>query len=134
MSGPQTLDTRLGVTRFELACEPELDGAVLAAIRGWAEDRVLSEVAIERLVVLVRAANAHGLRFDPKEVVVLIRWLDPDRVRVDLQWLGGAETARATTTGHDVESTMLTLDTLSDAWGVDDEASGRLLWMVLDTR
>jgi anti-anti-sigma factor len=125
--------TTPGVTRFDLLCHPEVVESVLALTRRWAEDRALSYAARERLATLTRAAMAHGLQFDPRRVTLLVRWLDLDRVRLELKWFGCSGAARPGTASSDVTATIATLDALSDEWGVGRRGDGWLHWIVADT-
>lgn len=126
-------DAQDGVTRFDVVCHPHVVETVTTLTRRWADDRALSDVARERLSAVVRAALGHGLRFDPRAVVVLIQWLDPDRVRVDVRWLGCSDTARATPAMNDVQATISTLDTMADQWGFGGGQRGWVHWMIVAT-
>ena len=125
--------TRLGVVRLDLVCQPQVVETVLVATRRWGKDRALSNLACERLTALVHAAMVHGLRFDPRGVTLLIRWLDPDRVRLDLRWHGCSSTARVALADGDVGATIATLDTLAEEWGFGSSRRGSIQWMVVDT-
>jgi hypothetical protein len=122
-----------GVTRFDVVCHPHVVETVLTLTRRWADDRALSDVARERLSAVVRAALGHGLRFDPRAVVIRIQWLDADRVRVDVRWLGCSETARPMPAKNDVQATISTLDTLADQWGFGGGQRGWVHWMTVAT-
>ncbi len=124
----------VGVTRFDLICGAETTDTVLGLTRRWGEDRALGSGAVGRLGMLVRAAMEHGLRFAPRAVTVMVRWLDADRVRIDVRWHGCRATARPTATESDVESTAAALDVLAEDWGFTIGRSGPVQWMVLDTR
>lgn len=117
-----------------MVCQPSAAETMVALTRRWAEDRALLAGPRERLAMLVRAAMSHGLRFDPRRVTLLIRWLDRDRVRMDLRWLGGSDTAQPSPEFDDVRATISTLDTFADEWGVGRKESGWVQWMVVDTR
>jgi hypothetical protein len=123
-----------GVTRFDVVCRSHFVDTVLALTRRWAEDRALQDGAVTRLVRLMRAAVVHGRRFDPRGVTLLIRWQDPDRVRLDLRWRGCTRTARPSKAGDDVGATISTLDGSADEWGVVRRGHGWAHWMVFDTR
>lgn len=124
----------LGVTRFDLICNPQLTVTVPGLAQRWGQDRALPVAALGRLVLLLRAAVEHGLRFDPHGVTVTLRWLDVDRVRVDTWWDGCRATARVAETSGDLESTATVLDFLAEDWGFATSSSGPVHWMVLDTR
>lgn len=123
-----------GVTRIDVVCQPQAVGTVLAATRRWADDRALPVVACERLTGLVYAAIGYGLRFDPRGVTLLIRWIDPDRIRLDLRWHGCSATARESTADCDVSETISTLDAIAETWGFGRGRRGPVHWMVVDTR
>ena len=121
-----------GVTRFDLPCHSRVVGTVLAQTRRWASDRALPDLACTRLSLLTCAAMRHGLRFDPQAVTLLLRWSDPDRVRLDVRWRGCSSTARTDAGGREVRTTIATLDALAAEWGVEPVPSGWVLWMVAD--
>lgn len=123
-----------GITRFDLVCRPYFGDAVLGLTRRWATDRALNRLAAERLANLVCAGVAHGQRFDPRGVTVVIRWEDPDRVRLDLRWLGCAKAARPSKDIDEVRETISTLDRCADEWGLGRSRLGWVHWMVFDTR
>jgi hypothetical protein len=123
-----------GVTRFDVLNQPQVVQTVLGLMRRWAEDRALSDVARVRLAALVRATMGHGLRFGPRALTVLIGWVDPDRVRLEVRWIGCSTIASGNLSGHDVGATISTLDTLADGWGFGSGRSGWVHWMVVDTR
>lgn len=133
---PGDIDARTppGVTRFDLVCRPGAMETVLTLTRRWAEDRALRDRASARLAVLVRAAMAHGLRFEPRAMTLLVRWLDRDRVRVDLRWFDCSGAARPSPGADEVGATMWLLDTVADTWGIGRKGSGWVHWIVVDTR
>ena len=124
----------VGVTRMDLVCSPGIGSTAQALARRWGEDRALSGVAVERLAALVLAAIGHGARFDPRAVTITLRWLDLDRVRVDVRWHGCLEIARLPAADGEVESTAATLDAFAEDWGFGTNSSGPIQWMVLNTR
>lgn len=122
-----------GVTRFDVPCRGHGTSDTLQSlIRGWADDRALSAGASGRLVALARAALAHGLRFEPREVALLVRWCDLERVRLDLRWIDCRDTARPDPEGDDVDATISTLDTLAADWGVTCVEGTWVHWIVAD--
>lgn len=123
-----------GVTRFDLICSAQTTETVQKLTRRWCEDRALSSSAVDRLVMLVRAAVGHGLRFAPGGVTLMLRWLDVDRVRIDVRWYGCRATARLATAESDLESTAAALDVLAENWGFATSRTGPVQWMVVDTR
>ena len=123
-----------GVTRFDLICNARIPISVPGLARRWAEDRALSPEAVHRLVMLVRAAMEHGLRFDPRGLTMTLRWRDVDRVRIDVWWEGCRSTARRGVNDGDLESTAAALDVLAEDWGFATSRSGPVQWMVNDTR
>ncbi len=128
-----------GVTRFDVVCRPqvedveEVEGVVLELVDRWSEDRALRTDARARLVGVVRSAMGHGLQFEPRGLTVLIRWLDLDRVQVDLRWWRCSPTSSPGSSGQDLETTLATLDTLAAGWGVHRAGSRWVLWLVVDT-
>jgi hypothetical protein len=124
----------VGVTRFDMICNARTPVTVAGLARRWGEDRVLSAAAVGRLAMLVRAAMEHGLRFDPRGVTMTLRWLDVDRVRIDVWWDGCSSTARRARFDGDLESTAAALDVLAEDWGFTTSRSGPVQWMVIDTR
>jgi hypothetical protein len=120
-----------GVTRLDLLCNDSTDDTAQALVRRWCEDRAVPVPATNGIVMLVRAAVAHGLRFDPRTVGVGLRWLDPDRVLVDLRCRGCAGTA---VDAGEQDATAAVFDACAEAWGVGTSASGPTHWFVVDTR
>ena len=123
-----------GVTRFDLICNARTPITVPGLARRWGEDRVLSREAVSRVAMLVRTAMEHGLRFDPRGVTMTLRWLDVDRVRIDVWWEGCRSTARRGVSDGDLDSTVAALDVLAEDWGFATSRSGPVQWMVIDTR
>lgn len=123
-----------GVTRFDVVCRPDAVETTLALTRRWAADRALPDLAWARLAVVLRAAMAHGLRFDPRGVTLLVRWLDLDRVRLELRWRQCASTASPGAGADAVEDTTWLLDTIADDWGVGRSGGSWVQWIVVDTR
>ena len=125
---------QIGITRLNLACSPQLGCAAQALARRWGEDRALPVGAVNRMATLVAAAVGHGLRFGPKSMTIALRWLDLDRVLIDVTWHQCLSTAASSAHEGDVQSTMAVFDSLSPTWGFGASDSGPAQWMVVDTR
>ncbi|MDF1605795.1 hypothetical protein [Nocardioides sp. YIM 152315] len=130
---PADLATPPGVARFDLLCHREVVETAVRLTDRWADDRALTGVDRERLVSLTHAAMTHGLRFEPSRMTLLIRWLDLDRVRLDLRWVGCSSTALPGTASRDVDATISTLDAIADEWGVGHSGSDWVHWIVAET-
>jgi hypothetical protein len=124
----------VGVTRVDLVCGPQVAHTALELVRRWGRDRALSSTAMVRLSSLVLAAVSHGLRFNPRSVTITLRWVDLDRVRVDVRWRNCSRTAIPVEADGDLESTAGTLDALAEDWGFATSSWGPVQWMVFDTR
>jgi hypothetical protein len=128
-----------GVTRFDLVCGEGMDAAARDLARGWCSDRAVPGAAADGIVTLVVAAVRHGLRFGPRAVVIGLRWLDPDRVAVDVRWRGCARVAESTAAGStaagrpDLELTAAAFDALSESWGLRILTPDPVHWFVVDT-
>lgn len=125
---------QVGITRLDLACSPQLGCAAQALARRWGEDRALSTGAVNRIATLVAAAVGHGLWFGPKSMTMTLRWLDLDRVLIDVTWHKCLSTAASTVREADLESTVSIFDSLSSEWGFGARGLGLAQWMVVDTR
>lgn len=126
--------TILGIARTEVGHSPQLEVAAQQLACRWGEDRALSAAAVGRLAALVVAAVRHGLRFDPRGVTIRLRWLDPDRVHLEVRWHGCSGTAPSPVASGGIESTAATLDAYAEEWGFGISKSGPTQWMVIDTR
>jgi hypothetical protein len=133
ISAEDAFTTAPGTTRYDLVCRPEIVETAVSLLRRWAEDRALNEAARQRFLALSFAGLTHGLRYDPRGLTVLMRWLDPDRVRLDLRWLGGLGVTRTTVAESDLECTESTFDALADDWGFGLNPTGWVHWSVIDT-
>lgn len=123
-----------GVTRMDLVCGPQIARTAHDLALRWGRDRALPAAALDRLTALVLAAVTHGLRFAPKGVAIAMRWIDLDRVRVDVTWKGCSSTAMPPAMDEELEATAATLDAFAEQWGFGTVSSGPIQWMVLDTR
>ncbi len=126
--------TYAGVTRSEVLCGPRTADTAVELARQWGQDRVIGSAAVDRLADVVLAAVANGLRFDPERVTLTLQWLDLDRIRVAAEWRGCSRAAPTRDSGYDARASLATLDALADHWGFESSRSGRMQWMVLDTR
>ncbi len=120
--------------RLDLVCSPRIELTAEQLARGWGREQALSPPAIDRLATLVLAAVGHGLRFGPRGVTIEMRWLDRDRLRVDVKWRECSGRALASHPARDVESTAATLDEWAESWGFGTSNNDPLQWIVLDTR
>lgn len=121
--------------RLDLLCSPRIELTAEELARSWGGEQALSAHAVERLAGLVLAAVRHGLRFGPRGVTIEVRWLDRDRLRIDVRWRECSGRAVASRPGAgDVESTAATLDALAESWGFGASSTDPLQWIVLDTR
>ncbi|WP_156390979.1 MULTISPECIES: hypothetical protein [unclassified Nocardioides] len=121
------------MTTFDLDCRPGVDRRAVTATRRWAEDRAVGAQARERLVCLALAAVEHALRFDPARVAILLRWLDLDRILLDVGALGCSGTARHGVDPCDVKEATPVFDALAQEWGVRAIERGWSLWMGVTT-
>jgi hypothetical protein len=120
---------------MDLVCGPHVARTAHDLVLRWGRDRALSAAALGRLSALVLAAMAHGLRFDPRRVGIAMRWIDLDRVRVDVTWKGCSATAvPSAIDDEELDATAETLDTYAAEWGFGTGRTGPIQWMVLDTR
>ena len=129
----------LGVTRIDLVCGPAIEQTAEALTRRWAQDRALRGPIAERLAGLALTATEYGLRFGPRGLTLQIRWLDLDRVRLEVRWHGGSGAALPISRDpsrarRDIEQVAASLDQMADEWGISSDAQAPVHWMVLDTR
>jgi hypothetical protein len=129
----------LGVTRIDLVCGPAIEQTAEALTRRWAQDRALRGPIAERLATLARTATEHGLRFEPRGLTLQIRWLDLDRIRLEVRWHGCSSTAHPSfrdpsRARGEIERVAAVLDEMADEWGIGSEARDEFHWMVVDTR
>jgi hypothetical protein len=128
----------VGVTRIDLVCGPAIEQTAEALTRRWAQDRALRGPIVERLATLALTATEHGLRFGPRGLTLQIRWLDLDRIRLEVRWHGGSSTAHPSSRDpsrarSQIEQVAATLDELADGWGLSSDANAAVHWMVVDT-
>jgi hypothetical protein len=126
-------DAGPGASRFDVACGPQVRDTCAGHVRRWARDRALSERAADRLCVLTSAAVGHGLRYGPHGVSVIIRWMDPDRIRIDVRWHGCSGVTRSSVDTQALESTIDLFDSVAESWGFGPGSPGSH-WMVVDSR
>lgn len=111
-----------------------MDATVRDLARGWCTDRAVPGAAADGIVMLLRLALGHGLRFHPRAVAIDLRWLDADRVAVDLRWRGSSRVTGSATAGHEsVEWTPAAFDAIAESWGLRVSASEPVHWFVVDT-
>ncbi len=124
-----------GVTRFHFIGNTEAEPAACDRARRWCTDRAVPAPAADRIVLLVRAATSLALELDPRRVAVGMRWLDADRVVVDVCSRGRATScsaarARAARAG----SSTIVFDAASEGWGLQHRATESVHWFVVNTQ
>ena len=132
-------ESTVGVTRIDLVCGPAIEQTAEALTRRWAQDRALGVPITERLGTLALTATEYGLRFAPRGLTLQIRWLDLDRIRLEVRWHGCSSTAHPSSRDPfrvrgEIEQVAAILDAMTDDWGISRDAHARVHWMVLDTR
>ena len=78
-------------------------------------------------------ALAYAVRLRPSSVCVRLRWADPDRVRVDVEWQGIEEAVARTAHEGATRATAEVMDATAEAWGLK-VGSPPGQWMIVDTR
>lgn len=116
-----------------MICGPRVRETCEQQVRRWAHDRALPARTADRLSVLTSAALRHGLLYGPRGVSVTMRWVDPDRVRVDVRWHGCTRVSRGTVSSDKLESTVALFDAVAESWGFG-HGSPASQWMVVDSR
>ena len=108
-------------------------GAVVAVARRWCVDRALRPWTLMTVASLMSEAVSYGLRHGAQGLDLSIRWVDLDRVRLELAWRGcGARPMTADPVG---QASVPLFDRLADAWGVEAAADGEAWqWFDVDTR
>lgn len=124
------LEDRPGVTRYDLACTPRASEVAGDASRRWCADRAVPQRASARIVLLTQAATKHGLGLRPRTVALRLRWLDVDRVEVDVHSRGCSRS----TVSDDSSPPSDVFDAASEGWGLRVRASDTVHWFVVDTR
>lgn len=115
--------------------------AVVAVARRWCVDRALRPRTLLTVASLMDEAVRYGCRYGAQGLDLSIRWLDVDRMRLELTWHGCPATRMATDMAPDrVEDSGVHLparvfNRLADGWGVEvagvDES---WQWLDVDTR
>lgn len=92
-------------------------GAVLAVARKWCVDRALRPATVTAVASLTGEAVSCGHRVGAQGVSLTMRWLDLDRMRIELAWHGC--TAAALGADETLRPAAPTFDRLADSWGVE---------------
>jgi hypothetical protein len=122
-----------GVSRIDLACDRHCRKDTAALIRRWGRDRALTPAVVEDMCLLASTALAHAVRLGPSSVCVRLRWADPDRVRVDVEWQGVEHAVARTAHEGVTRATAEVMDAIAVAWGLK-VGSPPGHWMIVDTR
>lgn len=134
-SRPYPLVDRPGLTRIDLAGSPQAAEAARDVTRQWCTDRAVPIRAAARIVLLAQTATRHGLRLDPRAVALGLRWLDADRVEMDVC---SCDCSRlddgAARAGAEAGPTSAFFDAAAEEWGLHVQASDEVRWFVVDTR
>ena len=110
-----------------------VEGEVLAIARAWCADRALGPGIVAAVTDLVREALSCGCRSGAAEVSMTIRWIDLDRMRIELVWHDAV--ASAMTQDGEQRASTDEFDRLTDRWGVRPTgASESCHWFDVDTR
>ncbi|WP_203231381.1 hypothetical protein [Nocardioides caldifontis] len=127
---PATVDDGPGVTHVEVPCDRRPPEATEALVRRWGRDRALPAPAVDDLCRVAREALVPDLPEGAHHLTLSLRWVDLDRVRVDLRWHGppGALAGSAPEAGT---ATAPVLDEVAESWGAATDASAQ--WVVVDT-
>jgi hypothetical protein len=126
-----------GTTRFHLLGSPAATPAARDRVRAWCRDRAVPGEAADRLVVLVQAATRVALERDPRRVAVGLRWLDPDRIILDVRSRGcsspGPVAGRPGRRSPHASPAAVVFDVAAQAWGSRLRATESVQWFVVDT-
>lgn len=123
-----------GLTRIDLAGSSQAEEAARDATRRWCTDRAVPTRAAARIVLLTQAATRHGLQLGPRAVALGLRWLDADRVAVDVCSHDCARLRdRAGHAGADAAPTAAFFDAATEDWGLRVQAHDEVRWFVVDT-
>jgi hypothetical protein len=124
---------------FDLAASPDdatvpsSRGAVQAVVRKWCIDRALRPRTVSTVTALAGEAVSCGHRVGARGLSLRLRWLDLDRMRIELSWHGCD--AAVLTRSDAVRSRTGTFDRLADSWGVEVAGSHESFqWFDVDTR
>lgn len=126
-----------GTVCLVLSCTSSTQADAVAAARRWCADRALSAETAADAVRLVEEAVVHGLRFEPRDLVMSMRWADLDRMRVDLTWQGCATQAVAmdVPAAECLHRANAVFDVVADTWGLGTTEDGESWhWFTVDTR
>lgn len=130
---PRLMGGVLGVSSFDLACDPHVKDDSAALIRRWGSDRALPSAVVEDLCLVTCTALAHAVRLGPSSMCVRLRWADPDHVRVDVEWQGVELAAPRAVHEAATRATAEVMDAVAVAWGLK-VGSPPGHWMIVDTR
>lgn len=126
-----------GTTRFHLLGNPTATTAARDLVREWCRDRAVPGHAADRLVVLVQAATRVALERDPRRVAVGLRWLDPDRIILDVRSRGcsspGPVAGRHGRRSPHASPAAVVFDVAAQGWGSRLRATESVQWFVVDT-
>lgn len=126
-----------GTTRFHLMGNPTATTTARDLVRAWCRDRAVPVQAADRLVVLVQTATRVALERDPRRVAVGLRWLDPDRVILDVRSRGcsspGPAAARHGRRSTRTSPAAMVFDVTAQGWGSRLRATESVQWFVVDT-
>jgi hypothetical protein len=126
-----------GTTRFHLLANPTATTAARDLVRAWCRDRAVPGQAADRLAVLVQTATRVALERDPRRLAIGLRWLDPDRVILDVRSRGcsspGPVTARHGRRSAHTSPAAMVFDVTSQGWGSRLRATESVQWFVVDT-
>lgn len=126
-----------GTTRFHLPGNPAATTAARDLVRAWCRDRAVPGQAADRLVVLVQAATRVALERDPRRVAVGLRWLDPDRIILDVRSRGcsspGPVAGRHGRRTPHTSPAAVVFDVAAQGWGSRLRATESVQWFVVDT-
>ena len=126
-----------GTTRFHLSGNPAATTAARDLVRAWCRDRAVPGLAADRLVVLVQAATRVALEGDPRRVAVGLRWLDPDRIILDVRSRGcsraGPVAGRPGRRSPHTSPAEVVFDVAAQGWGSRLRATESVQWFLVDT-
>lgn len=126
-----------GTTRYHFLGNPAATTAARDLVRAWCRDRAVPGQAADRLVVLVQAATRVALERDPRRVAVGLRWLDPDRIILDVRSRGcsspGPVAGRHGRRSARTSPAAMVFDVAAQGWGSRLRATESVQWFVVDT-